>query len=268
MVEKVKIVFCGGRQLGVDTLEWLCSNYMFNVVAVCPLTKDFDNENYDKIQNIIKKYNIQCCFDINDLENIQFDIGLSVNYNKILSEKILNLCKIGFYNVHHSYNLRLRGRNITTHAILNARKENIFYHGTTLHLMVPKLDAGGIVASASCNIDENDTANTLFKKVDNLAFDLIKEWLPRIATQNIILYEAPMLNVHYYTNADLPSKEIKKSLSEEETFDFVRAFDFPPFEPAYIMLNNNKVHLVIKKRDVYIKEMHYKDRTYYTDSDF
>jgi len=55
-----------------------------------------------------------------------FDLGISVNYWKIIREPLLSCPVLGFVNVHHSYNLRFRGRNCTTHAIIRARKDNVF----------------------------------------------------------------------------------------------------------------------------------------------
>jgi methionyl-tRNA formyltransferase len=88
---------------------------------------------------------------------------------KYCAKKFLECAPKGFWNIHHSYNLRLRGRNITTHAIIRSKIDNIYYHGTTIHKMVPQLDAGPIVASEAIEICTNDTAYTLFNKVNKIA---------------------------------------------------------------------------------------------------
>ena len=110
-------------------------------MAVCPVPYDIDPEYHDQLMQVIKENDYYIC-DIKGFLYLEVDMGLSVNYHRIIDEEILRHCTKGFYNVHHSYNLRLRGRNITTHAILNTVTENIFYHGSTLHLMAPELDSG------------------------------------------------------------------------------------------------------------------------------
>lgn len=263
-MEKVKIAFAGGRLLGVRTLKWLASQELFDVIAVCPVPLISDPDYYGKMTDIINENSFYTC-DIDKLIDKEIDIGLSVNYHKIIGENILNHCKKGFYNVHHSYNLRLRGRNITTHALLNTLQEDVFYHGTTLHLMVSELDAGGIVASEAINIETTDTAYSLFNKTDEVALKMIIEWFPRIAKEKIFLYHPPEEGVHSYKNSDLPSREININMSEQTIDSYIRAFDFPGKEPAYIQEHGRKIYLVFEKRDQYNKKFVLHGKTYYTE---
>ena len=263
-MNKVRIAFAGGRELGIKTLEWLCEQPWADVVTVCTLSETFDPKYYAPMSHLLEKYSIKTC-DIDGLKNISFELGLSVNYNKIISPDILDIPSKGFYNVHHSYNLRLKGRNITTHAILCSRYDNIYYHGTTLHKMVPELDAGPIVASYSCPILPDDTAECLFKRVDDLAFDMLKEWLPRVATQTVYCYQPPQEGWHSFKNKDLPSKEATiDDLSSDGLWDLVRAFDFTGYEPFCIIKEHERIPLVIKRRGEYEREINLLGRVFYT----
>lgn len=254
----------GGRSLGVRTLQWLSMQEEFEVVAVCPVPYELDHKYHGELMKVVEENHLNVC-DISEIKNMDVELGLSVNYHKIIGEDILDHCSKGFYNVHHSYNLRLRGRNISTFAILNTLNENVFYHGTTIHKMSPKLDAGSIAASRSVGINEEDTAYSLFKKADNEAFMMIKEWLPRIAFERVFLYEPPEDGVHYYRNSDLPDRRLDtSSMSDTQINTYVRAFDFPGFEPAYLEENGVKIHLVFKSRDVYQHQYNLKDHIYYT----
>lgn len=264
-MKKVKIAFGGGRKLGIKTLKWLSEQNNFEIVAVCPVPEEFDAESHNAFINAANEFQWNVC-DISELKNMELDIGLSVNYHKIINKDILELCRKGFYNIHHSYNLRLRGRNITTHAILNTLSEQIFYHGTTLHKMVSQLDAGPIAASRPIQINYYDTAFSLFQKADEEALSLIKEWLPRIAFQEVFLYEPPKEGVHCYRNADLPDRAIDmERMSKEEIDTFIRAFDFPGKEPAFLEAGGEKIHLVYYARGSYRYEYVVKGKTYYTD---
>lgn len=246
-------------------MKWLCMLKWVEIVTVCPIPEEFDADAAGEMRRIMKDNNLREGT-IESVRGMEFDIGLSVNYHKIIPEDILLTCKKGFYNVHHSYNLRLRGRNITTHAILNYRKEGISYHGTTLHKMVPKLDAGPVVASAACEIEYTDTAYTLFQKADALALQLVREWFPRIACQTVYPYQPCDEGVHYYRNKDLPPKEIPMELLDsEEIYDYVRAFDFMGKEPAYVIINGLKRNLVLRERGGYREIIEVKGHCYYTD---
>lgn len=255
----------GGRSLGAKTLEWLCTQPYLEIAAVCLVPQHLDWHAYEVIKNIAEKNNLRIC-EMAELMQFDVDMGLSVNYHRIINEKILYHCKNGFYNVHHSYNLRLRGRNITTHAILNTLRENIFYHGTTLHKMVAQLDAGSIVASRSIEITSQDTAYTLFQKADYQALSMIKEWMPRLSGQRVFLYDPPMEGIHLYRNDDLPSRMLDvDAMSESELDTYIRAFDFPDKEPAFIEKDGKKIHLVFSMRDGYRYEYKLKGHIYYTD---
>lgn len=235
------------------------------IAAVCPNPIELDQYAYDEIKKIAEKNKLRFC-EISEILLLDIDIGLSVNYYKKIREDILCHCRNGFYNVHHSYNLRLRGRNITTHAIINTLTENIFYHGTSLHKMVPELDAGPIVASRAIEISCKDTAYSLFQKADKQAMSMIIEWLPRLSAQKVFLYEPPIEGVHYYKNMDLPSRllDINK-MSTKELDVYIRAFDFPDKEPAFIEINGKKIHLVIDKRGKYIHQYNLNGCIYFTD---
>lgn len=263
--KKIKILFGGGRKLGIETLKWLCTLEWLQIAAVCPVPYEFDMDFAEEMQKVIEENDLNSCT-LEDIRDMKFDMGLSVNYHAIIPDEILQICEKGFYNVHHSYNLSLRGRNITTHAILNVKKEGIRYHGTTLHKMIPQLDAGPIAASAACEIEDADTAYSLFCKADTLALQIIKEWIPRLAYQKVYLYEPPREGIRYYKNKDLPSREIQIDLLEGDMiYDYVRAFDFPGKEPAYVVENGIKKNLVLHKRFGFTNKIEIKSYSYYTD---
>lgn len=262
--DKIKIGLGGGRRLGVKVLSWLCTQEWADIAAVCPVPLEYDPY-YHEMMQIIQKNKLKI-LDISDFDKVEIDLGLSVNYHKIINGRILEHCRKGFYNVHHSYNLRLRGRNITTHAILNTLKENIYYHGTCIHKMVPELDAGPIVATSSVEINSSDTAFSLFDKVDEEAFELVKTWLPRISFQTVFMYLPPIEGVHIYKNSDLPDKLMNlDEMSDREIDNYVRAFDFPGKEPAYYIKDERKHHLVINMRDSFQSIVRIGTGKYYTE---
>jgi methionyl-tRNA formyltransferase len=211
------------------------------VVAIVTKQRPFNawwkNDPFD----ISKDKNLTCH---SELRFIEFDFGVSINYWKIIEPEIIKQPRLGFVNLHHSYNLCLRGRNMTSHAILNARKSNRWYHGSSLHYMDNGLDTGPIIASRSCDLTETDTSWTLFNKAEKLGEDLLIEWLPRL-----IHSKAPAA----YPEADNPINmnlvDSDKFISDIDfdpvyTYDFVRAFDFKNYyAAAYTCINGSRVNL-------------------------
>lgn len=262
---KSRIVFLGSRDLGYKALKSLIEDDRFMIVGVgVGPDSEYRNSEND-LNSLIKKYKLNIINE-SDLDNTDFEVGISVNYHKIIKKSVLDLASRGFWNIHHSYNLRLRGRNITTHAILNSKKDQIYYHGTSLHQMVPELDSGPIVASRSVKIESDDTAYTLFTKVDKIALELFKEWIPRIAFEKVYPYDAPNEGVRMFRAKDLPSKEIPRNLTDDEIYDYVRAFDFPGHEPAFMYADGEKVELVVNERENYRKKRIIANKTMFTRS--
>lgn len=266
--QRVRVLYCASRQLGYQVLRWLVDNsHRFEIAAVCLSKSNAPITFNTEIRAFLNEHHIpekRLC-EIGDLE---YEIGLSVNYDRIIEKEYLDRAAKGFWNLHHSYNMRLRGRNITTHAILTAKDTNIYYHGTSLHRMIPALDAGPIVASKATTIQDEDTAYTLFCRVDNLAYELITEWFPRICFETVYSYEAPREGVVMYKSKELASREILDIYDDEKAYDFIRAFDFPGFEPAYQSINKGgtsikKLYVVNPRADFVHTEMKGKHQVYY-----
>jgi methionyl-tRNA formyltransferase len=245
-MKKTRVVFMGSRPLGHSALELLQSISHVEVVAV--VTKEPSSSAWwEKDPFYISRINI--LNNHSELMNIEFDFGVSINYWKIIEPEIIKIPKLGFINLHHSYNLCFRGRNMTSHAILTARRLNRWYHGTSLHYTDDGLDTGPIIASRSCELTETDTSWTLFNKVETLGEDLLKEWLPRL-TQAKVPAAYPEANHPLSLRFDDSDKFIQDMhLDPLHTYDFVRAFDFNNhYETAYTFINEKKVCLTTDQK--------------------
>jgi methionyl-tRNA formyltransferase len=154
---------------------------------------------------------------------------------------------MGFINLHHSYMLSFRGRDMTTHAIINARKTNRWYHGTTIHYTDDGLDTGPIIASDSCPITEHDTAWSLFEKTESLGRAMLDLWLPRIVGGRPPL-ATPEPEQPLNLRSDKSTKAISDIFSDPlESYDLVRAYDFNGYyEPASTVIRGDKVYLTTR----------------------
>lgn len=90
------------------------------------------------------------------------DAVLIASYNKIIPKKTLSLSK--FINVHHGDLPRWRGRANLNWAIIMGRKSV----GLTIHDAAAYLDAGNIYRQFKITIDDRETIQTLYDKVNFL----------------------------------------------------------------------------------------------------
>lgn len=239
-----RLVFLGSRPLGKFALRYLMEQPDVDLIGKVVLP-NLDGCYWKEDPNQISEVP---SLELDDLHQFEFDIGLSVNYWRKVPEDVLNIARVGFFNVHHSHNLMYRGRYINTFAILNARRLNIWRHGATLHRMTKDIDVGEIVGSIECEILENDTAISLFNRVERVSKNVITKFFPNIL-ENKFTGEAPPDSSLLFRKRDMIDKEVDASSPPIDIFDKVRSLDFPPFEPAYAMLDGEKKYLTIREEE-------------------
>lgn len=227
--QKPKVIYLASKPLGKRILDFLLKQKDIELVGVsfpepldCPMLPD----------------------DQKLLNQLDFDLLLSVNYTKRIKEPLLGKPRLGCINVHNSYNNRIRGRNCSSHAILLARETGVWHHGATIHYMVTEFDSGKIIASRACTIEETDTAKNLHEKTEILTEELIIEWFPRIWCGTCISYLPPEPS-YMFKSTSLQDKEVKAEWLPLAKYDFVRALTFPPYERPFMLKEGKKTYLTI-----------------------
>lgn len=242
----VKIAFLGSRPLGVAALRVLQAIPDVEIIGAV-VKRPPQNAWWDEDPFFLPLPQIRH----DDLADLPFDLGVSINYWKIIEPALIAQPALGFINLHHSYNLSLRGRDMTTHAILNARDTGRWYHGTTLHYTDDGLDTGPIIASESCPITEQDTAWTLFQKTEAVGMTLLKTWLPRLlrgrppvaSPENDQPLNMRAKNEDIRFIPDVAANPLR-------AFDIVRAYDFNGhYPPATTMIDGQHMNLSISAGD-------------------
>jgi methionyl-tRNA formyltransferase len=92
---------------------------------------------------------------------LQPDLILSVYYRHMIGTRILELPRLGAWNMHGSLLPKYRGRAPINWAILHGETRL----GMTLHRMVKAPDAGAVVDQEGVDISPRDTAEQAFRKV-------------------------------------------------------------------------------------------------------
>ena len=125
---------------------------------------------------------VSCVDDVNqpkEVERIRAlrpDIVFSFYYRRMLKPAILEVPTRGCLNLHGSLLPKFRGRAPVNWAIVHGETET----GVTLHYMTAKPDAGEIVGQEVVPIAFDDTALTLFRKMERAAVELLDRVLPLI----------------------------------------------------------------------------------------
>jgi methionyl-tRNA formyltransferase len=108
------------------------------------------------------------------LKSLSPDILFSFYYRNMIPKEILDVPKIGAFNLHGSLLPKFRGRAPVNWVLIAGEKKT----GVTLHYMLEKPDAGDMIAQKECEITFEDTAYTLFMKMTDAARSLMRDVMP------------------------------------------------------------------------------------------
>lgn len=128
---------------------------------------------------------------IKAIHEVSPDWIVLAGFMRILSSHFIAQFPDKIINIHPSLLPKFRGLN--THKRAIEAQEN--FHGATVHLVTPELDAGPIIAQARLTMNQDDTPQTLQSRVLSLEhklYPLVLNWLAlgRLTLKdNSILFE-------------------------------------------------------------------------------
>lgn len=183
------------------------------------------------------------------LKNFAPDLIFSFYYRHLLGKQILSIPQHGAYNLHGSLLPLYRGRVPLNWVLVNGEKET----GVTLHKMVSRADAGGIVAQSKVYIENSDTAPTLHHKLCQAARSLLSETLPLFIQDKITIREQDESKATIYGRRITEDGIIDWNQAAEPIHNLVRAVT-TPFPGAYTFIRDRK--LIIWQTEVEMMEHH------------
>ena len=153
------------------------------------------------------------------------DINVSMSFNQILKQGIINLAPLGFINCHAGLLPFYRGRNVLNWAIINGEKE----FGVTVHHVDTGIDTGDIILQKHGEILETDDYSLVLNKAYNLCADTLFEALVSISEGTAP--RIPQKSIHpvgFYCGRRLPGDEkINWCWPSERIHNFVRGITYP-----------------------------------------
>jgi len=151
------------------------------------------------------------------------DLLFSFYYRSMLKKEILEIPPLGAMNLHGSLLPKYRGRAPVNWVLVKGETET----GVTLHFMTEKPDAGDIVGQAAVPISFDDTALTLFAKMEAAASRLLADLLPRIAAGEIPRRPNDLSRGSYFGGRRPEDGRIDWSRPAVEIYNLVRAVTRP-----------------------------------------
>ncbi|MFD1644082.1 methionyl-tRNA formyltransferase [Haloarchaeobius litoreus] len=250
----IDVAFFGSHPLGEACLERLHAHEAVSVPVVVTYPEDEEHWWDGSVNRLAHDlgHDVLPIAEERDVLDYEFDYLLSVYYPNILGPELLEHPDEAAINLHQAELPRYRGSNVFSHSILNAREDDHWKHGTTMHFMAEQVDAGDIIARRFAEITETDTSRTLYEKVRERSIELFEEMLPKLVSGEVLEMGTPQSEYdgerYFYAKDSLDgAKEIPLDElvdgDENAIYDRIRALDFPPFEPAHTRLDGEKVYL-------------------------
>lgn len=208
-------------------------------------TKDETLHNYCRKYNIpyLKHQNINSEEFIDKVAQYNCDIFVSMSFNQIFKQKIMNLPKYTTINCHAGKLPFYRGRNILNWALINDEKE----FGITVHYVDDGIDTGDIILQRTYPITDKDNYATLLEKAyvecANILYDAINMF------KSGSVKGKKQSEIHpvgfYCTQRQAGDERLNWNQTSREIFNFVRAICKPgPMARAVINGKEMKINRV------------------------
>lgn len=167
------------------------------------------------------------------------DFLFSFYYRHMLPAALLASARRGAFNMHGSLLPKYRGRVPVNWAVLKGERET----GATLHEMVEKPDAGGIVDRMAVPILPDDRAVDVFRKVATAAEIVLDRALPKLVDGTAKLVPQDLSQGGYFGGRKPEDGRIDWSRGAREIHDLVRAVA-PPYPGAFTTLLARNVRIL------------------------
>ncbi len=252
----MKYVYAGDRDIAVKVLRFLINQGYKPEALMVPTGSGASHS--EVLKNLIdlspsfilEGNNFQTEKGKHILEKINPDYIIGIHFPYIISPDILKIPSVGFINLHPAYLPFNRGWHTPSWSILEGTPA-----GATLHFMAEQLDSGDIIHQKELKVGIDETADTLYKKLKSLEFEVFQEAFNDLLSLNPQRFKQNLTIGNAHNKKDLLKPEIQEidlfgRKTFKEFFDKIRSLSTNNLsEAAYFIYDGKKyrVQLIIKE---------------------
>ncbi len=159
------------------------------------------------------------------LKSFDADLFVVVAYGQILSERVLNLPKLGCINVHASLLPKYRGAAPIQWSIINGENKT----GITTLFMNKGLDTGDMILKKEITIEKSDTGESLHDKLAVLGAETLIETIRLFENDAIIREKQDDSESCYAPMITKETAKINFNCSPDEIYNLVRGMNSYPY---------------------------------------
>lgn len=242
---RTKVVFFGSIGIARRILEEIVLAQDVDLLGVCceKLINSWRDE--VSVYEYIEKKGIPI-LELSQVPELKADLGISVRFNKIISDNVINSFRLGIVNTHGGILPEYRGSYCNVNAILNGETE----YGVTLHYIQPGIDDGDIVDIKKMPIFDDYTGLDLYQESERLCYEIIADNIDELlkGSNKRVPQEEYIKAGHacnsYHRDETITAKDLTElKIDDPLWLKTVRAFDSPHHEPAFIRVGDKKVYV-------------------------
>jgi methionyl-tRNA formyltransferase len=252
MEKKLNIGYFADGPWSHKAFKKLISDNEISIKFVCVRfdTEDETLQWYCKKNSIdyIKDKNVNSVEFVDELSKYKCDLFVSMSFNQIFKNEIINLTKHKIINCHAGKLPFYRGRNILNWALINDEVE----FGITVHYVDEGIDTGDIILQDIHPIDDTDNYATLLIRSYSACASILYRAICLFKNGSIVGEKQNDINSigFYCTQRKIGDENINWKDSSRNIFNFIRSICDPgPMARAFI----NGVEVKINRAEM-IKE--------------
>lgn len=222
-----------------------------DMIKMNPIKRFFkDIFNPEEFFTLIRKYGIQEINAksinsdkfFNEALKLQPDVILVGSWSEKIQKRIFNMSSMACINVHPSLLPKYRGPNPYIETIRHGEKQT----GVSFHLVIEKLDRGGILMQKPVDISYHDTGGSLRAKCVFTARKMLPEVLAGLSEGTTVLLSQKEALATYFPQIKLEDAIINWNEEAEIIYNQIRALNpwqhcFFVHKKQFLKVNSSKI---------------------------
>ena len=245
-MKNIRVVFMGTPDFAVPVLEKLIEHT--NVVLVVSQPDRMVGRKHEikptPIKEMAIKHNIpvfqpeKIKEDYEQVRSAKPDLLITCAYGQIIPEEVLQLPRIGAFNVHASLLPKYRGGAPIHHCLINGDEKT----GVTIMYMEKKMDAGDIVSQVEYQITKEDNVGTLHEILSQMGAKLLIETLPSIIEGTNLRTKQDESKVTFAYNIKREEEHLDLKDTGKNIINKIRGLN--PWPMANILVNDEEYKIL------------------------
>lgn len=241
----MKFAFVTCVQIGLSCMEAIYEvNGELDLIISIPDEKAKKKSGRIYVDNFAQKYNIPFLKSnhindevvINAIKKYKIDWLFIIGWSQIASKEVIDAPNLGAIGAHPTLLPQGRGRAAIPWAILKGLNKT----GVTFFKMDEGVDTGIILGQEEIEIEESETATTLYDKVNVAHEKLIKKLVVDLANDEVVPVKQDESKATYWKGRKPSDGRIKSDMSIEFVDKLVRATT-KPYPGAFVLEDSKKI---------------------------